>query len=99
MAARSIATARDSALFGLEGELVNLQISVEPRLLEDLLDTLAELDFPLNPQLYHLPSSVLVEFPAYSTRVDQVRETLDRRGFSRSALDVQPSVAAVRSIS
>jgi len=97
MAARSTASARESALFGLEGELVKLQIAVEPRLLEDLLETLAELDFPLNPQLYHLASSVRVEFPAYSERVEEVRETLARRGFNRNALDVQPGLAPLPS--
>ncbi len=61
------------ALFGLEGELVSLRISVEPRLLEDLLEALARLDFPVNPQLYHQPAHVTVEFPAYSARVDEVR--------------------------
>ena len=39
------------ALFGQEGELVLLRVAVEPRLLEDLLEALARLDFPVNPQL------------------------------------------------
>ena len=71
-----------TALFGLEGELVSLRIAVEPKLLEDLLEALARLDFPVNPQLYHRPAQVIVEFPAYLARVDQVRATLCRWGFN-----------------
>jgi hypothetical protein len=76
------------ALFGQEGELVLLRIAVEPRLLEELLDTLAHLDFPVNPQLYHRPAQVTVEFPAYSARVDEVRDKLRGHGFSPASLDV-----------
>ena len=76
------------SLFGSEGELVSLRIAVEPRLLEDLLEALARLDFPVNPQLYHRPAQVTVEFPAYSERVDQVREALLRHGFSPESLEV-----------
>ena len=76
------------ALFGQEGELVLLRVAVEPRLLEDLLEALARLDFPVNPQLYHRPALVTVEFPAYSARVDEVRDTLRRHGFSPARLEV-----------
>jgi len=52
------------AIFGQEGELVLLRVAVEPRLLEDLLEALARLDFPVNPQLYHRPSQVIqLNFP------------------------------------
>jgi hypothetical protein len=76
------------ALFGVEGELISLRVSVEPRLLEDLLEALAWLQFPVNPQLYHRPASVTVEFPAYAARVDEVRDTLRRHGFSQAILEV-----------
>ena len=76
------------ALFGQEGELVSLRVAVEPRLLEDLLEALARLDFPVNPQLYHRPALVTVEFPAYSARVDEVRDTLRRHGFPPASLEV-----------
>ena len=42
----------------------------------------------MNPQLYHRPAQVTVEFPAYSARVEEVRETLQRNGFSPASLDV-----------
>ncbi len=34
---------------------ISLSIATEPKLLEDLLEALASLDFPVNPQLYHRP--------------------------------------------
>jgi hypothetical protein len=67
-----------AALFGRDGELISLSIATEPKLLEELLEALASLDFPVNPQLYHRPSEVLVEFPAYSNQVEGVREALLR---------------------
>jgi len=73
--------APELALFGREGELISLSIATEPKLLEDLLEALASLDFPVNPQLYHRPAQVLVEFPAYSSQVEQVRRALLRQGF------------------
>ena len=76
------------ALFGLEGELVSLCVSVEPRLLEDLLETLSSLDFPVNPQLYHRTGEVSVEFPAYSAQVKQVREALHANGFNPKTLEL-----------
>jgi hypothetical protein len=81
------------ALFGLEGELVTLAVSVEPRLLEDLLEALARLDFPVNPQLYHRAAHVTVEFPAYSARVDEVRDALRQHGFSPAGLEISRGLA------
>jgi hypothetical protein len=71
----------ETALFGREGELISLSIATDPKLLEDLLEALASLDFPVNPQLYHRPSEVLVEFPAYSRQIEQVRAALVGQGF------------------
>ena len=76
------------ALFGREGELISLMIATEPKLLEDLLEALASLDFPVNPQLYHRPAEVLVEFPAYSSQVEQVRDALLRQGFPNDQIQV-----------
>lgn len=72
-----------------EGELVSVHIRVEPRLLEDLLEALAEVPFPINPQLHHNAAmrrgggerrAVAVEFPAYAPRVEEVRSALRRHG-------------------
>ncbi|MFB3775976.1 MAG: hypothetical protein ACE141_00160 [Bryobacteraceae bacterium] len=83
------------ALVGSEGELVSVSIAVEPRLLEPLLDSLSELSFPVNPQIYHEAQVVrvypdgrretepatMVEFPAYAAHLAGIRGTLARRGF------------------
>jgi len=70
--ARSVEGAQPQALLtGLDGHLVSLCIAVQPRLLEELLDTLSALDFPVNPQLYHRQAQVVVEFPAYEARIEE----------------------------
>ncbi|MBK5293566.1 MAG: hypothetical protein JJE04_18055 [Acidobacteriia bacterium] len=86
-------------LSGLEGELVSLRIAVEPRLLEDLLETLAELPFPVNPRIQHQvganPSTV-VEFPAYREKLDLVRASLGRGGFPAASLHVDRMLAHLK---
>jgi hypothetical protein len=82
-------------LTGSEGELVSVSIDVEARLLESLLEALAQVPFSVNPQIYHNASLTsryadgredtrditLVEFPAYATRLEEVRRTLAAYGF------------------
>jgi hypothetical protein len=87
----------ESALFGREGELISLAIATEPKLLENLLEALASLDFPVNPQLYHRPAEVLVEFPAYSTQVEQVRDALLKQGFDASGIQMSRPLARAES--
>ena len=96
MSARPDDVGLPPSLFGLEGELISLRISVEPKLLEDLLETLCSLDFPVNPQLYHRPGQVAVEFPAYSAQIDQVRDALRSNGFDPGSLEVSAVLALVR---
>lgn len=63
-----------------EGELVQIRITTEPRLLEDLLECLAALSFPINPQIYHgVPT--IVEFPAWEARLYEVRDAMRIHGF------------------
>jgi len=85
----------ETALFGREGELISLSIATEPRLLEELLEALASLDFPVNPQLYHRAAEVRVEFPAYSLQVERVRETLRRQGFDCGSLEISRALGRV----
>ena len=89
----SVSLVPEPALFGREGELISLSVSTEPKHLEDLLEALASLDFPVNPQLYHRPAEVVVEFPAYSSQVDQVRDALVRQGFAGSGIQVSRPLA------
>ncbi len=74
-------------LAGTEGELVSVRITTDPRCLEDLLECLASLSFPINPELFHgLPTSV--EFPAYEGWLPALRDALRAYGFDPSALVV-----------
>ena len=84
------------ALTGLEGNLVLVSIAVDPRLLEVLLESLAELPFPVNPEIYHDASltrvypdgrreaehAIIVDFPAYGGNLAVVRNALESRGFA-----------------
>jgi hypothetical protein len=91
-----------AALNGSEGALVSVSIQVDPAALEALLEALAQLSFPINPQIYHealvikvYPDSheeeeaaTLVEFPAYAERLAEVRQGLALNGFDPAALQV-----------
>ena len=98
----NISPAPSSALHGSEGELVSISVTVEPRDLENLLEALATLEFPINPQIYHEAAiiyvghdgaerrepSTLVEFPAYAGAVPKIRATLEACGFRAGAISV-----------
>jgi hypothetical protein len=91
-----------SALSGREGALVSVSVSVDPRHLESLLEALAQLKFPINPQIYHdavliyhfpddhdeTEATTLVEFPAFEAHLDEVRGALDAFGFDPDSLHV-----------
>ena len=90
------------ALVGSEGELVSVSVAVKPRELEDLLEALAALDFPINPEIYHdaaivcvehdgrqgLEPSTLVEFPAYAEKLPTIRAVLATYGFAGDVMSV-----------
>jgi len=90
------------ALSGRQGALVSVSISVDPRHLESLLEALARLDFPINPQIYHdaaliyrypdrheeTQDTTLVEFPAFEAQLDQVRDALRGFGFNPDSVHV-----------
>ena len=78
-----------------EGALVSVSVHVEPHCLESLLEALALVSFPINPQIYHdaalvyhytdgreeTESVTLVEFPAYEGHLDEVRRAVQSYGF------------------
>jgi hypothetical protein len=78
-----------------EGTLVCVSIHVNPRDLESLLEALAQVEFPINPEIYHeaalvyvysdgrqeLEPATLVEFPACLSRLSEVRKALEAFGF------------------
>jgi hypothetical protein len=100
----SVPSTHSPALHGSEGELVSISATVQPRDLEDLLEALATLDFPINPQIYHdaaviyvqpdgaerVEPSTIVEFPAYGARLPKIRAVLEACGFPSSAVSVSP---------
>lgn len=87
---------RNPSLRGTEGELVSVRITVEPRLLERLLDILAALSFPINSQLYHGAPATIIEFPAWAGRVREIEAALTRSGFDGASLSVKDMLADIR---
>ena len=59
-----------------EGELLLVRLRVESRHLEEVLDALAELPFPVNPELCHVGIYSVIDFPAYEHSLETVREAL-----------------------
>jgi hypothetical protein len=92
----------DSPLCGSEGALVSVSVTVAPRDLEAALDALAQLNFPINPQIYHDAVSIyryadgrqervpttMVEFPAYENRLAEIRHMLESRRFDPANVHV-----------
>jgi hypothetical protein len=87
-----------AALRGDEGELISVRISIEPRLLEQVLEVLARLEFPINPQIYHDAVTTVVEFPAWAKRLGEVREALLRSGLDPKALSVRGMLEDIRAV-
>ena len=89
-------------LSGSNGALVSISIHVDPRHLESLLEALAEVSFPINPQIYHdallvyrysdgheeAEATTLVEFPAYAGHLQEVEHALEAFGFDPATVHV-----------
>ncbi|HYO83666.1 MAG TPA: hypothetical protein VES20_19850 [Bryobacteraceae bacterium] len=74
------ASSPDDLLSSSEGALISVRVAVDPRRLEDLLECLAALPFPVNPEIFHgLPT--LVEFPAWQDWLPVVKRALSASGF------------------
>lgn len=99
------------ALSGAEGELVSVHVYSEPRRLERLLECLAELSFPVNPQLYHQAGisyvypdggeesrqGTIVEFPAFSEKLDEIRKVMKAANLSADHLYVRGMLEDIHS--
>jgi hypothetical protein len=72
----------EPVLRGVEGDLVMVRIATEARQLEEVLEAVADLPFPVNPEIYHQGAGSTVEFPAYSNRVGDVRQALQAKGLT-----------------
>lgn len=82
-------SAAHGSIRGSEGDLVSVRILTDPRRLEDLLETLATAEFPVNPQLYHHASRVTVEFPAYACQIERVRQLVLESGFDDDSVCIR----------
>ena len=78
-----------------EGTLISISISVQPSRLESLLEALAAVNFPVNPQICH-GAVTMVEFPGYAGRVDEVRQAIASFGFDPVAIQVTEMLAEIR---
>src|SRR5262245_38829424 len=83
---------------GSDGELVSLSISVSPRDLEALLESLAQVDFPINPQIFHSEARAIVRFPAYAGGLPKVRDALGAGGFDADSVDVRGMLEEIQSL-
>ena len=101
----------NSALCTSEGHLVSVSVRVDPNSLESLLEALAQVSFPINPQIYHdaalvyryaddreeSESATLVEFPAYEARLGEVSAALERYGFEPGCIQVVSMLDEIQS--
>ena len=79
-----------------EAALVSVSIPIAPRHLESLLEALAQIEFPINPQIFHAAGpETRVEFPAYENHLAEVREALRAFGFDPAALCVPSMLDAI----
>lgn len=81
-------------LSGPHGELVQVRVSTDPRLLEELLECLAGVPFPINPSIIHGRPTV-VEFPAYEARLYAVRDALRTYGFDPTSISINSMLDAI----
>lgn len=91
-----------ATLSGSAGTLVSISIDVDARYLESLLEALARVSFPVNPEIFHQAEMsyiyadghqeseavTLVDFPAYSSQLEEVRAALEAYGFDPARLRV-----------
>ena len=83
------------ALHGAEGELVYVKVNVPSRSLEHLLDALARLDFPINPEIRHGFPDTTVEFPAYDTRAGAIERVLRAAGIVGARIELSDMLRAI----
>ena len=83
-----------------EGELVSVQVTIEPKLLEYLLEALANVPFPINPEIHHpipgISPHTTVQFPAYSERLGDVYRALNASGLPTLGVDVENMLAHIQ---
>ncbi len=76
-----------------EGELLLASLRVDSRQLEDVLETLASLPFPVNPYLRHEGLQSLVEFPVFEHRLATVSRAVEPFDLT---VESRPMLEAIR---
>ena len=66
----------EPTLRGERGDLLSVSIAVDAHHLEDLLEQLSSIAFPINPELKHCPPVTRVEFPVFSGQLEEVLRAL-----------------------
>jgi hypothetical protein len=98
-------------LSGSKGALVSVSISVDPHHLESLLEALARVSFPINPQIYHdalmvyryadgheeTEGTTLVDFPAYGGQMEEVRHAVEAYGFDPTVVQATTMLDEIHS--
>jgi hypothetical protein len=87
-----------ASLSSRDGELILVRHTITSHLLERLLEVLAELPYPINPQLYHGCPTILtttVEFPAYESWTPAIRAALQQRALPTN-FTTRPMVEELR---
>ena len=111
MSVWSATSSATASLSGREGDLISVSINTDPRYLESLLETLAQVSFPVNPQIYHdaaivylfpdgreeTEATTLVEFPAYGSQLGEVRAALESHGFDPATLQLTGMLEEIQS--
>jgi hypothetical protein len=69
---------RAPSLSGADGELLAVRIAVPWGQLEELLEALAAVPFPINPEIRHGSPLTTVEFPAYSGQMEDITNVVRR---------------------
>ena len=85
----------ESSLANDNGELFLVRYSTDPRMLEDVLEALAAAPFPINPQIHHARLTV-IEFPLYSSQLDQLEWTLRSHAIPLAGLSATPMLEELR---
>jgi len=82
-------------LAGRDGELLLVRLRIPAPQLENVLDSLATLPFPINPELHHGFPESTIEFPAYALRTADIRTALNAAGLSGIHVEVAPMLAVL----
>jgi len=88
------------SLAGVDGELLAVRLTVDPREVEDALEALAHVPFPINPEIKHpAPGDhswqTLIEFPAYAGQLPELTRRLREAGLA-AVLTSCPMLAQLR---